>query len=159
MSDKTVKDKSVDRGKRRRQYAALPYAVRDGELQVVLVTSRETGRWILPKGWAEKNLEGRQVAELEAFEEAGLVGEAAPTPIASFEYYKHLKPAKFKPARTRRCTVDVFALAVREELDEWPEKGQREREWLTPRQAAERVSDAPLVEVLLHFPDILGAAA
>jgi 8-oxo-dGTP pyrophosphatase MutT (NUDIX family) len=154
MKQKSGKDRSNQKIKTRKQYAALPYAVRDGELVVMLVTSRETRRWIIPKGWPEKNLQGHEVAELEAFEEAGLVGEASPTPFASFEYLKRVKPTK-----QRRCSVDVFALAVREELDEWPEKGQRERVWLTPRQAADRVSDATLVELLLNFSSVVGVAA
>jgi 8-oxo-dGTP pyrophosphatase MutT (NUDIX family) len=146
MTVRAAKDKTVHKNKPRKQYAALPYVVRNGELVVMLVTSRETHRWIIPKGWPEKHLRGHEVAELEAFEEAGLVGKAALTPFASFEYFKRLKSAK-----EHRCTVDVFALAVREELDEWPEKGQRRRAWLTPRQAAMRVSDAMLGELLLKF--------
>jgi 8-oxo-dGTP pyrophosphatase MutT (NUDIX family) len=154
MTIRAAKDKVARKNKSRKQYAALPYAVRDGELVVMLVTSRETRRWIIPKGWPEKHLQGHEVAELEAFEEAGLVGDASLTPFASFEYLKRINPAK-----ERRCTVDVFALAVREELDEWPEKGQRERAWLTPQQAASRVSDAKLGELLLNFSSVMGLAA
>lgn len=155
MTVRAAKDKKADtKNKLRRQYAALPYAVRDGELVVMLVTSRETRRWIIPKGWPERNLQGYEVAELEAFEEAGLVGDAALTPFASFEYLKRIKPTK-----ERLCMVDVFALAVREELDDWPEKGQRQRVWLTPEEAASRVSDAKLGELLLSFSSAMGVAA
>jgi 8-oxo-dGTP pyrophosphatase MutT (NUDIX family) len=154
MNVRTGKDRATEKDKLRRQYAALPYAVRGGELVVMLVTSRDTHRWIIPKGWPEKDLEAHEVAELEAFEEAGLVGDAATTPFASFEYLKRVKTSKHK-----RCRVDVFALEVREELDEWPEKGQRERVWLTPQEAASRVSDATLVELLLNFSSVVGVAA
>ena len=70
--------KSKNRGKPDRpgrQFAALPFSPREGETMVMLVTSRETHRWILPKGWAEKRLTGPELAAKEAFEEAGLVGE------------------------------------------------------------------------------------
>jgi len=146
------KAKHTHKSRPRKQYAALPYTVRDGELVVMLVTSRETRRWIIPKGWPEKRLQGYQVAELEAFEEAGLLGDAATTPLGSFDYRK-----RHKRTKERLCTVDVFALAVREELDEWPEKGQRDREWLTPQEAAARVSDSNLVELLLNFPRVADA--
>lgn len=127
-----------------KQYAALPYTVREGELMVMLVTSRETKRWVIPKGWPEKKLKPHQVAETEAFEEAGLVGDITPEPFGSFQYYKRISEKKRK-----HCTVDVFPLLVREELDEWPEKEERRREWVTPAEAALRVAEAGLIEMLL----------
>lgn len=131
-----------------RQYAALPYAVRDGELLVVLVTSRDTGRWIIPKGWPEKNLKGHEVAAREAFEEAGLIGEVAKKPLSSFRYAKRLGDDARK-----LCKVDVFPLAIRQVLDDWPEKSQRKREWMTPGQAAMRVGEAGLIQLLLDLTD------
>jgi len=66
-----------------RQFAALPVTERDGETLVLLVTSRDTGRWVLPKGWAERGLTGSELAAKEAFEEAGVVGEVGTTPIST----------------------------------------------------------------------------
>ena len=129
-----------------RQYAALPYTVRDGELRVLLVTSRETGRWVIPKGWRKKNLKQCDTAAAEAFEEAGMVGDIARKPIANFVYSKRLNNNK-----RRRCRVDVFLLAVHEELEDWPEKSQRQREWMTPGQAALCVSEAGLISLLLSL--------
>ena len=126
------------------QYAALPYAVRNGDLAVMLVTSRETGRWVIPKGWPEKKLKGHQVAALEAYEEAGLIGEVAVKPIATFVYAKRLGETERK-----RCRVAVFLFAVHQELEDWPEKDQRKREWTTPKQAAARVSEKGLIKLLL----------
>lgn len=102
-----------------KQFAALPYTVRDGQLLVMLVTSRETGRWVIPKGWPEKNMAGRDITALEAFEEAGLKGEVARKPLAAFVYSKRMSETK-----RRRCRVEVFLLAIHQELDEWPEKDQ-----------------------------------
>ena len=127
-----------------KQYAALPYTVRDGELLVMLVTSRETSRWVVPKGWPEKNMKGPQVAAQEAFEEAGLIGEIARKPYASFLYSKRVSETKRK-----RCRVEVFLFAVHQELDDWPEKHERKREWMTPAQAAMSVAEAGLIELFL----------
>jgi 8-oxo-dGTP pyrophosphatase MutT (NUDIX family) len=156
MKPKGWKIRPGHKSKAQKQYAALPYAVRNGELLVMLVTSRETHRWIIPKGWPERSLRGHEVAELEAFEEAGILGEASVTPLGSFDYHKGHKPGH-KPFKEKRCSVEVFPLAVREELDEWPEKGQRRRVWLTPLQAAARISDGNLVEILLNFPRVANA--
>src|ERR1043165_1697869 len=103
------------------QYAALPLAVRDGETMVMLVTSRETRRWVLPKGWAEPELAPHEAAAKEAFEEAGLVGEVEPEPVGHYSYEKHLRGGRSVP-----CEVGVFPLWVERQLEDWPERGQRE---------------------------------
>jgi len=136
-------------GKQFQQYAALPFTVEDGELLILLVTSRETGRWIIPKGWPEKKLKPYQVAEREAFEEAGLLGWISHKSLARFQYTKRIDE------NTRRlCTVEVFALAVEQELDDWPERTQRQRQWMTPAQAAQHVTEAGLAEFLAALPSI-----
>jgi len=144
MVGRNVGRKSEPKAKLFQQYAALPFTLRDGELLVLLVTSRETRRWIIPKGWPEKNLKGHEVAQREALEEAGVLGKIAKTPLATFQYLKRIDETKRK-----RCTVDVFPLAVQQELDDWPEKAQRERAWMTPGQAALRVAEAGLVHLFL----------
>ncbi len=142
MGDEKAKEKLF------RQYAALPYAVQDRELLVMLVTSRQTSRWIIPKGWPEKNLKGHEVAAREAFEEAGLIGEVSKKRLSSFQYAKRLDGDARK-----LCRVDVFPLAVHQVLDDWPEKHQRRREWMTPGQAAMRVTEAGLIQLLLDLTD------
>ncbi|PKU24185.1 NUDIX hydrolase [Telmatospirillum siberiense] len=128
------------------QYAALPFRVEGGELLIMLVTSRETHRWIIPKGWPEKNLKPYQVAETEAYEEAGLRGGIVKTPIAAFEYQKILGPKQ-----KVTCLVDVFPLKVREILDSWPEQTQRKRAWMRPEEAAAAVVEKGLKRLLLAF--------
>jgi 8-oxo-dGTP pyrophosphatase MutT (NUDIX family) len=66
----------------------LPWRIRKGEVQVCLVTSRGTGRWILPKGWPEKDLSHAEAAAREAWEEAGLKGSADPEPCGEFDALK-----------------------------------------------------------------------
>lgn len=125
------------------QYGALPVAVSNGELRVMLITSRETRRWIIPKGWPQKNRAPNVVAAREAFEEAGLEGRVAEQPLATFKYEKRLKSGK-----TVTCAVETYLFQVDRELDDWPEKRERERRWMSPEEAASLVSDAGLGEVL-----------
>ena len=131
--------------KRDRQCAALPFRERDGEVQVLLVTSRETRRWVLPKGWTEKR-GGALQAQREAFEEAGIRGRIATTPLGAYAYDKRLGGGA-----TVTCEVEVFALAVDKLLDQWPEKSQRERRWFTLPQAAMAVEEGGLVTLMLQL--------
>ncbi len=133
-------------GGRGHQFAALPFKVSEGETHVILVTSRETGRWILPKGWAEKDLTGPQLAAKEAFEEAGVVGEIDNEAIGSYDYLKQLPRG-----RQIECEVTVFPLRVKRLLDEWPERQQRARAWFTLSEAAMVVTDGELVTLLLRL--------
>lgn len=132
--------------KERIQYAALPFVIKDGQPQVMLITSRETRRWVIPKGWPERKMPPMEVAAREAFEEAGLIGRIAAEPFATFRYEKRLPSGKTAP-----CLVWTFLFEVQQELDDWPEKGQRERRWMSPGEAALLVSEAGLVEVFLQM--------
>ena len=132
--------------KPRRQVAALPYVRQKDGLQVLLVTSRETGRLVLPKGWTEKALKDPDAAAAEAFEEAGVKGRVARKPVGAYEYVKIIGPGF-----ALNCAVDVYPLEVKKLLKEWPEKGQRERLWLSPAQAADRVAEPALADILRRF--------
>jgi 8-oxo-dGTP pyrophosphatase MutT (NUDIX family) len=132
-------------GPGRRQYAALPLATgEDGRRLVMLVTSRGTRRWVIPKGNPEKGLAPHALAAKEAYEEAGLVGVVGPEPVGAFRYAKRLGGRKVVPVE-----VEVFPLAVERELADWPERGQRERRWFAPGEAALLVEEGGLVEILL----------
>ena len=128
----------------RRQCAALPLAMReDGLWIVLLVTSRGTRRWVLPKGWVERGVPDAEQAAREAFEEAGIVGDIADRPIGRYRYDKRLRTG-----RCISCRVDVFAMWVSGRLDDWPEKRQREAAWFTPAEAAALVEEAGLADIL-----------
>ena len=118
----------------RRQVAAVPVRIKDGGMEVLLITSRETNRWIVPKGWIGKNAKPREVAALEAFEEAGLIGRIAKRPLGRYRYCKRLSPTETVPIDTK-----VFLMLVSRQADEWPEKGQRRQSWLRPDVAARLV--------------------
>ena len=128
------------------QCAALPLADRGGEWQVMLVTSRETRRWVLPKGWMERGVAPHEQAAREAFEEAGLVGATAPEPIGRYGYEKRLPHG-----RTVHCEVEVFPMRVERQLKSWPEKRQRRTAWFTLAQAAMEVEEEGLAFLLLRL--------
>src|ERR1700761_470852 len=114
-----------------RQVAALCWRTspRHGT-EVLLITSLNSKRWIIPKGWPEAELWPAENAAREAFEEAGGTGKISAGPVGSYHYLKEKKDGGGMP-----CTVTVFALAVTQQLDDWPEKGNRELLWLPPEPA------------------------
>jgi 8-oxo-dGTP pyrophosphatase MutT (NUDIX family) len=129
---------------KRVQYAALPYR-RKGKspTEVLLVTSRETGRWIIPKGWPAKGKSPHKSAAREAREEAGVVGSVKRRPLGVFSYQKRLKSGKVVA-----CEVQVFALKVKRQEARWLEKGERKLKWLSRPKAAERVGDDVLATII-----------
>ncbi|MFC0389497.1 NUDIX hydrolase [Muricoccus vinaceus] len=118
------------------QFAAVPLRQDGYRLRVMLLTSRDTGRWVLPKGWAEQGLTGPEVAAKEAFEEAGLRGEVQAGPFGTYRYRKCMSRGRVIP-----CRVEVFAMWVDQVLEDWPERSQRAREWFSPREAARKVQE------------------
>jgi ADP-ribose pyrophosphatase YjhB (NUDIX family) len=134
----------------RTQYAALPWR-RNGEgVEVLLITSRESRRWVIPKGWPIHGLKPGPSAAQEAFEEAGVVGHIDRKPIGAFHYDKRLRTGRLQHVR-----VQVYGLEVTQERDAWPEKGQRERLWTTPGEAAGLVDEPELVVLLAKFKPTL----
>lgn len=128
------------------QSAALPWRMSDNGFEVLLITSRETGRWILPKGWPEQGETLAAAAEREAFEEAGIRGRISTNSLGAYHYSK-ASPSGL----VRRCQVRVFALEVDEAEKRWPEKRHRDRRWLTPDDAAKRVMEPALAEMIANF--------
>ena len=114
--------------------------------EVLLITSLNSKRWIIPKGWPEAELSPADNAAREAFEEAGVTGKINAEPVGSYHYLKEKKDGGGMP-----CTVKVFALAVTKQLEDWPEKGARELLWLPPEQAAAKVSEPALRQLLKNF--------
>lgn len=125
------------------QFAVLPFRWREGKFEVMMVTSRETARWVTPKGWPMAGLSPERAAAREAFEEAGLLGVVSSRPVGGFTYWKILSGGK-----RLLCTVLVYPLLVTEELAKWPEQRQRRRAWFTPDEAVERVDDALLGDII-----------
>ena len=141
------------------QYGAVPFTVdMAGRMRVALLTSRETGRWVIPKGWPIANLTGAEVASRETIEEAGLPGVvAASKPAGRYSYAKRLSTGQ-----TINCWVDVYLLRVQAELNAWPEMAQRVRAWFSPQVAATLVAERALANILLglatDLPAVMGGS-
>lgn len=131
-----------------RQFGALPWRVgRKGKVEVLLVTSRRRGRWIIPKGWPIKGRTPAQTAAREAFEEAGVVEQTSTRPIGGYNYMKMQDDGSVE-----KCHVTLFGLQVRGTLVNWPERKQRKRCWRR-LDAAVRMIDEP---ELARLVDALG---
>lgn len=132
-----------------RQIAALPYrAEDDGSVRVMLITSRETRRWVIPKGNPIKGLRPHEAAAHEAYEEAGVMGIPCPTGLGSYRYAKRRKDGSY-----RMMDVEVYPLAFVEQLDEWPEQEERDTAWFTPAAAADAVDEHELKDILRNFQE------
>ena len=130
-----------------RQIAVLPYRTdANGAVEVMLITSRETRRWVLPKGNRVKGLKSHEAATHEAFEEAGLMGIACPYAIGSYQYRKYRRNGAWRDA-----TVDLFPFSVTRQLDEWPERDERELRWFSTADAAAAVDEPDLKLILARF--------
>lgn len=129
----------------RRQFAALPFRDNDG-LEVMLVSSRETRRWVLPKGWPIKGLKPHSVAAREALEEAGLLGRIEKEPIGSYHYVKRMPNGA-----ALVCEVGVFPFEVEKQRRKWPERDQRTTSWFAVQDAAELVDEPELRDLILSF--------
>jgi 8-oxo-dGTP pyrophosphatase MutT (NUDIX family) len=134
------------------QSGALPWRLKRSKKkpEILLVTGRRSGRWMIPKGWPMAGKSLADSAAQEAFEEAGIKGRIEPTPIGSFRHIKqHLLFG--------RLEVDIFVhpLAVERELGNWPEKGERNRKWFAIDEAAERVDSSELRLLIVEFGRLL----
>lgn len=135
-----------------RQVAALVWRRGDWGVEALLVTSRVSGHWLLPKGWPIEGMPAAGAAMQEAFEEAGAWGNSNDEPIGSYDYQKILANGT-----ALACKVDVFAIQALGLLDDWPEKMQRRRRWFTLVNAAARVMEPDLRRVLRQCDAQLGA--
>lgn len=131
----------------RTQFAALPFRVtKKGDVKVLLISSRDTGRWIIPKGWP---MDGRRPAEAaaeEAWEEAGIRGRVSDDVLGLYSYSKWLDEELSLP-----CIVLVFGIEVSHLDDSFPEAGLRKRKWLSPKKAARRVDEPELKHLIASF--------
>jgi 8-oxo-dGTP pyrophosphatase MutT (NUDIX family) len=132
-----------------RQVAALPVQREaDGSVRILLVTSRETGRWVIPKGWPWPDCEDCVAAAEEAREEAGVLGRVESQPLGSFIYEKR------RSSGPELVRADVYVIEVASLLDSWPEQSERRRAWFTLKDATDVVSDHELRDLLQAFGNL-----
>lgn len=125
-----------------------------GEPEILLLTSRGTGRWVIPKGWPMGSKPGHEVAAQEALEEAGVVGEVESISMGIYQYEKAMNTEFAVP-----CEVHVHALRVTATVDRFKEKGQRRIEWVSPDVAERRVREPQLKRLIRRFAQRFNPAA
>jgi 8-oxo-dGTP pyrophosphatase MutT (NUDIX family) len=130
----------------RQQFAALPWRRTEEGVEVLLITSRETRRWVIPKGWGKKDEPPTEAAAREALEETGVEGEVAEAALGVYRYEKLLKSG-----RVGRVRVAVYALRVVREHEEWPERDIRDKLWIRLVEAADLVDEPELQSLLAAF--------
>ena len=136
------------------QYAALPWRRNHGVLEVLLITTLTTQRWIVPKGWPIAGLTPAASAAQEALEEAGIAGAIEAHPIGAYSYKKARKSGEIVA-----CKVDVFPLEVKTQKRTWAEKATRQFNWLPVEEAMSRVAELGLRRLLLKFANLHRAQA
>lgn len=126
------------------QCGVVCWRQRGSEIEVLLLTSRDTGRWVIPKGWSMQGKSLTEAAALEAWEEAGITGVIRPVPIGSYRYSKRELQAEID--------VQVFSLLVTRVAEKFPERRQRKRGWFSTATAAALVAEPELAELIADFP-------
>lgn len=144
-------------GKRdmRTQFGALCWRPRKTGFEVLLITTRRTGRWVIPKGWPIDGLTPVEAAREEAWEEAGVRGQASDLCLGLFTYTKVPEDGD---EDALPCMVAVFPMKVTKSSDKWPESASRKRKWFTPKKAALRIREPELQRILLTFDPARRAA-
>ncbi|WP_291654440.1 NUDIX hydrolase [Bosea sp. (in: a-proteobacteria)] len=141
-------------GEKRSQIAAMPIRLAaDGSIEILLVTSRTTRRWIVPKGWPIKGLKDRDAAAREAYEEAGVVGRVSEKPAGRYTYWKRMND------HFVLCEVKLYLLEVEQQLDSWAEQHQRDLHWFTLADAADIVDEPELSTAIRKLDMELAVAA
>ncbi len=130
------------------QVAALPWRQGKQGVEILLVTTRTTKRWVIPKGWPMVGMPDHDAAAQEAFEEAGVRGGISSAACGRYGYLKISEKGKARPV-----TVTVYPLFVDKELADWPERLERERRWISGSAACELAGEPELVSVLKNFVD------
>jgi 8-oxo-dGTP pyrophosphatase MutT (NUDIX family) len=131
---------------RSQQVAALPWRRGEAGVEILLVTTRSTKRWVIPKGWPMQGKADCDAAAQEAYEEAGVRGVVLRSPAGRYGYLKTTDKGKSRPIE-----VTVYALHVKRELSDWPEREERERRWMNCAEAAALTGEPELAPVLKSF--------
>lgn len=130
----------------RTQYGALCYRIKHGKPEILLITSRGTGRWIVPKGWPVEGKSPADSAAVEAFEEAGVEGTVHPECLGIYSYIKEVEEGPDLP-----CVVSLYAMRVKRLLGKYPEDHQRNRKWYSRKKAAALVNEPELQHIIIGF--------
>ena len=130
----------------RTQFAALCYRMVKDKPQILLITARRSGRWIIPRGWPMDTKTPSEAALIEAWEEAGVKGKAHEQSLGLYSYSRDIGEDTPMP-----CVAMVYPVKVKSLADAFPEQGQRDRKWFSPKKAAARVTEPELAHILKGF--------
>jgi uncharacterized protein len=133
-----------------RQSGVIPYRFELDSVKVLLITTRKTRRWVIPKGNIAAGESTKKAAKREAYEEAGVKGIVEDAPLGFYTYGKAQKGGATQPT-----TVEVFALHLRKSAKNWPEKAERKGEWMAPQEAARRVEEPGLAALFHRLEELL----
>lgn len=136
-------DATADETDPTEQVAALCARHKAGRVEVLMITSRTTRRWILPKGWQMAGKSAADSALIEAWEEAGVIGSAGDTPVGYYSY-----PKVLGAGRVQHCRVAVYPVRVEKLAPHFPEKSERRRKWMPAKKAAKLVAEPELAVLL-----------
>jgi 8-oxo-dGTP pyrophosphatase MutT (NUDIX family) len=154
-SQDKIATQGVSKGGTRMQYGALCWRAASDGVEVLLITSRDTGRWVIPKGWPMAGLSPEASAAQEAWEEAGVDGQVHPHCIGRFGYQKCLSVTATVP-----CAVAVYGLQVTKLAKTFPEVKERQRQWFPQEEAAGLVAEPDLAQIIVGFrPPLDGRSA
>ena len=131
---------------RSKQVAALPWRRGKAGVEILLITTRTTKRWVIPKGWPMDGKADHDAAAQEAFEEAGVQGVVSSESLGDYCYFR-----VSDKGNARQIKVTVYPLRVDHELSDWPERAERERRWMGCSDAAALAGEPELVAVLSNF--------
>jgi 8-oxo-dGTP pyrophosphatase MutT (NUDIX family) len=133
------------------QAGVIPYVVEEGELRVLLISSRDTGRWVIPRGRVERAHGGHTgTAQQEAYEEAGIVGEIAELPLGCYTYFKRGTHGESTPA-----VVRVYPYRVLHQKKKWPEMESRTQRWVSVEEAIRMVDEDGLAALFRRFREVV----
>lgn len=133
------------------QFGAVCWRMHRSKVEVLLITSRDTGRWVIPKGWPIVGQPSADSAAQEAWEEAGVTGDVGADALGLFHYEKVIN-AKFALS----CQVEVFGLRVEKLHGRFPERKERRRKWFACDKAARKVNEPELRDLLQNISHLLG---
>ncbi len=147
IKHRPMKLATVKKTEARSQFGAICYRIREGRVQILLITSRRRGRWVIPKGWPMHDETPAGAAAMEAFQEAGAVGKLSHSVLGFYAYAKRNKDG----GGTTPCVVAVFPLRVSQLVKDYPEKSQRKRKWFPQAKAADLLDEPELARMVRDF--------